>query len=738
VIPGAPVPRLAAGDADEPGTADELVVATGVSGAVLYRSIVASTRHLWVIDASDPYALETITTIDLGGAAGGAIEVDGSLLYVVVTDGVRVFDISVPSAPVALTTIATPQLNGVRILGTEMWGFAPQELHAYDVTDPFAATLISMTPAPVDTTQPGPTTTFLEALWAFPERPDRLLARVRETNPWFGTGWSVDHIDVSNPAAPVFGSTALALGYDGEFGGSGGVSIANATMVAGGIILFDGSGQSAVLRTASTTVPGSGSLSLAYNASASGLGFLAPTTLLWSANEGSGWSLVEVDASIPSAPTRTATIPVPFSMGSFTDVGGGVYVSTIAGDHIGIDPSDPEFLDPVGVAPYPSGNGIAVDGSLVASLVPVGTALRLTDFSDPSVPVALGSVLLPGGGLNAVEVGGTTAYVSRVGGFDVVDVTDPMLPAVVGSASLASPAHGFRVSGTIAHVATDLGYLALSLANPASPSQFGNLPMSFPAHDVDVWNGRPLVAREDAAGGALDMLTPPPGPSLQFSFPVNGIAHAVVARDGLAFVAADGLYVIQLPGGGVPPPPVLVSHLPLGQCVSLSLDGDVAYLATASATYAVDVTDPSNPQLLGGLPEYGGPVAAIPGAGVILASAWSTNDPMAAFPGACLATGLGAPGRIGFPFEMQAGPNPFRAGTRVRFSLPQQDWVRLSAYDVSGRCVATLAEGFRGAGEHSVPWTGRDSQGRGLASGVYFLRLTAGSREETGRVVFLR
>jgi flagellar hook assembly protein FlgD len=51
--------------------------------------------------------------------------------------------------------------------------------------------------------------------------------------------------------------------------------------------------------------------------------------------------------------------------------------------------------------------------------------------------------------------------------------------------------------------------------------------------------------------------------------------------------------------------------------------------------------------------------------------------------------------------------------------------VRLRVYDVGGRLVRTLVDGAQTAGQKTAIWNGRDNQGRGVASEVYFYRLQA-------------
>ena len=57
---------------------------------------------------------------------------------------------------------------------------------------------------------------------------------------------------------------------------------------------------------------------------------------------------------------------------------------------------------------------------------------------------------------------------------------------------------------------------------------------------------------------------------------------------------------------------------------------------------------------------------------------------------------------------------------------------------MAGRMVETLINGERAAGKHKVPWGGKDSNGRQVASGVYLYRIEAGSFRETKTMVLVK
>ncbi len=83
-------------------------------------------------------------------------------------------------------------------------------------------------------------------------------------------------------------------------------------------------------------------------------------------------------------------------------------------------------------------------------------------------------------------------------------------------------------------------------------------------------------------------------------------------------------------------------------------------------------------------------------------------------------------------------PNPFSGRTTVEFALPERTRVTVSVYDMMGRKVATLVDGVRSGGSHTVSWNGQADGGQDLASGVYLMRMQADDRSETQRVTIVR
>ncbi|MDK9700171.1 MAG: T9SS type A sorting domain-containing protein, partial [bacterium] len=71
----------------------------------------------------------------------------------------------------------------------------------------------------------------------------------------------------------------------------------------------------------------------------------------------------------------------------------------------------------------------------------------------------------------------------------------------------------------------------------------------------------------------------------------------------------------------------------------------------------------------------------------------------------------------------QNWPNPFNSTTTFKFSLPNQENVKVIVYDVTGREVARLLDAKVQAGTYQVKWFGKNDAGLKVASGIYFYRL---------------
>lgn len=78
-------------------------------------------------------------------------------------------------------------------------------------------------------------------------------------------------------------------------------------------------------------------------------------------------------------------------------------------------------------------------------------------------------------------------------------------------------------------------------------------------------------------------------------------------------------------------------------------------------------------------------------------------------------------------------PNPFNPVTTIRYFIPKREHVQLRIYEVTGKVVVTLVDGYQIAGTHRVEFDGSL-----LPSGVYFYRLRAGEFLITRKMTLVR
>ncbi|MCX6165509.1 MAG: T9SS type A sorting domain-containing protein [Ignavibacteriae bacterium] len=100
-----------------------------------------------------------------------------------------------------------------------------------------------------------------------------------------------------------------------------------------------------------------------------------------------------------------------------------------------------------------------------------------------------------------------------------------------------------------------------------------------------------------------------------------------------------------------------------------------------------------------------------------------------------LASGIGNSNN-GIPntFELsQNYPNPFNPITKISYQLPFSGLIKISVYDILGREVAILANGYKNAGYYNIEFDGTK-----FNSGVYFYRLFTDRFVSTKKMILVK
>ena len=83
-------------------------------------------------------------------------------------------------------------------------------------------------------------------------------------------------------------------------------------------------------------------------------------------------------------------------------------------------------------------------------------------------------------------------------------------------------------------------------------------------------------------------------------------------------------------------------------------------------------------------------------------------------------------------------PNPFNPTTQFVVGLPEVSRLEVAVYNVLGQKVTTLVDELREAGYHTITWNGTGREGLAASSGVYFVKMKAGSFTGIRKIMMMK
>ncbi|MDY0319568.1 MAG: FlgD immunoglobulin-like domain containing protein, partial [Candidatus Cloacimonadaceae bacterium] len=83
-------------------------------------------------------------------------------------------------------------------------------------------------------------------------------------------------------------------------------------------------------------------------------------------------------------------------------------------------------------------------------------------------------------------------------------------------------------------------------------------------------------------------------------------------------------------------------------------------------------------------------------------------------------------------------PNPFNPSTTISYALANSQNVNFNIFNNRGQMVRSMELGNKAAGNHSFVWDGCDNYGRSVSTGVYFIRMQAGSESFSKKAVLMK
>jgi hypothetical protein len=394
----------------------------------------------------------------------------------------------------------------------------------------------------------------------------------------------------------------------------------------------------------------------------------------------------------------------------FAVLDGIAYVPATTGFHV-VDVSDPSQPEVLAHFATQEVHDIDVEGGLAC--VATAAGIDLVDVSDPSAPLLVGHLAdIPAA--RAVDLrGGQLGAVSHDHTMTLVDVSVPSQPSVTGQAVVIDPTD-LELDEHTAYIAERTGLRVFDIDDPADPRPVGQA-MGAYSSTCAVLDGERVffgVSGEDNFQGIFSAV----GAYYEVPTRCEAVPTPVTLSSFEAVSSAEGVRVSWVTGFEQDAAGYFVERRALPDQTWQRLhtqpirSGEAhTYLDRAvepgrEYQYMLEVVD------LSGASERFGPVAVV-------------HRVVPRF----------AVGRLHPNPVLPVGPMP-----AIEVALPERQFVRLRVYDVGGQLVRTVTAGMLEVGPHRLRWDLRDQRGLDVASGVYYLRLEAGARNETRRAVVVR
>jgi hypothetical protein len=488
-----------------------------------------------------------------------------------------------------------------------------------------------------------------------------------------------------------------------------------------------------------------------------------------------------IDISSPTSPSFVGSYDTPGNARDVYIAGDLAYVADGLSGLLILDVSVPASPVPVGSCDTPHFAGdLSVSGKYVYVADQwdgVATALQVIDVADPSNPVLVTTVSVPGG-INpyrmAVREGGDVSCIGYAGyehavinfvadvpgdqgGYVRINVTRSIYDFAMEK---ALPIASYQVWRRVDEVAIAAAVAAGESKKEAGPAEPSTVPSAMA--DGGELSGWPLVE----VGGRYFVQSPgmlmandfPPGTwefmhsvfaTQQEDYIINTTTIADSSGSGIPYAVfvitahtttpsiwftsvVDSGYSVDNIAPGVPEGFTVTYNTGSGNQLAWdpAPEPDFQYYriyrgdnegfapGPGNLVHETAMTGWTDPEYDGGDVHY--KITALDHAG---------NESAPASPGTATAVGDHAIPKV---FALyQNVPNPFNPTTTISFVLPERTRAILTIYDVEGRHVRTLVDEVLGGGPNETTWDGADAQGNRVSSGVYLYRLEAGNQAIT-------
>jgi hypothetical protein len=84
------------------------------------------------------------------------------------------------------------------------------------------------------------------------------------------------------------------------------------------------------------------------------------------------------------------------------------------------------------------------------------------------------------------------------------------------------------------------------------------------------------------------------------------------------------------------------------------------------------------------------------------------------------------------------GSNLFSNKLDIEYGIVHSGKVEIEIYNTTGRKIKTLMSATKNAGYHKISWNGKDSSGKNLVNGIYFVTIKSSGKVKNTKVMLIK
>jgi len=453
--------------------------------------------------------------------------------------------------------------------------------------------------------------------------------------------------------------------------------------------------------------------------------------------------LYVVDIEDPSNPQLIDDLHFDFPIEDLSLRGDFVYLTTHFNGMIVFDVSDPASIQQVSsIGEYGEIGGIVINNNR-AFVVDSENGMFVLDISDPVNPRELAKYETSGQMLNVFIRGDVAFIADGLAGMLILDISDLENIQEIGSFEMGGFVGDVVVSGDYAYVAATQnswqpvgeGLWVVDVSDLSNPHHVGRV--RIPCSTVAISGNYAYVTGMKIGLWTLE-ISNPEDPLIVNGIYSEGIGSALeIMEETLFWADGDVLWQYNISN---PEDIVLSRQFRTGLCYDFDISGELLFATNWNDGLELyDISNEDNQHLLGnfsGMNMYpagiaiAGQYAYVAGrSGIAILDCSEAMNLQSATNNEDIQD-FGDGMRFGI---VGCYPNPFNAEATIVYNLPGSEYINLQIFDMHGRIVADLENGYASAGVHEVTWNASSNTG-----GMYIVRYASKTKTETQRILLVK